>query len=92
MFRKSGDGPKLLYLWRGEMLAIRLPQSIEKRLEKLARRTARTKSFYVREAILQHLDDLEDLSLAERALDLIRNDEERTIPLEDVMKRHGAEG
>jgi len=61
-------------------------------LEKLARQTARTKSFYVREAILQHLDDLEDLSLAERALDLIRNDEERTIPLEDVMKRHGAEG
>ena len=36
------------------MLAIRLPQSIEKRLEKLARRTGRTKTYYVREAILQH--------------------------------------
>jgi RHH-type rel operon transcriptional repressor/antitoxin RelB len=74
------------------MLAIRLPQSIERRLEKLARRTGRTKSYYVREAILQHLEDLEDLYLAERALDRIRNDEERTIPLEDVMKRHGMEG
>jgi RHH-type rel operon transcriptional repressor/antitoxin RelB len=42
------------------MLAIRLPQSIEQRLEKLAKRTGRTKSYYVREAILQHLEDLED--------------------------------
>lgn len=73
------------------MLAIRLPQSIEKRLEKLARRTRRTKSFYVREAILQHLEDLEDMYLAERVVERIRNGKERTIPLEDVMKSHGVE-
>jgi RHH-type rel operon transcriptional repressor/antitoxin RelB len=74
------------------MLAIRLPQAIEKRLETLARRTGRTKSYYVREAILQHLEDLEDMYLAERALERIRNDEEPTIPLGDVIKRHGVEG
>jgi RHH-type rel operon transcriptional repressor/antitoxin RelB len=74
------------------MLAVRLPQSIEKRLEKLARRTGRTKSYYVREAILQHLEDLEDMYLAERALERIRNDEEPTVPLEDVIKRYGVEG
>jgi RHH-type transcriptional regulator, rel operon repressor / antitoxin RelB len=74
------------------MLAIRLPESIEKRLEKLARRTGRTKTYYVREAILQHLDDLEDIYLAERVLDRIRDGEENTVPLEDVMKRHGLEG
>jgi RHH-type rel operon transcriptional repressor/antitoxin RelB len=73
------------------MLAIRLPQAIEKRLEKLARRTGRTKTFYVREAILQHLEDLEDTYLAERVLERIRSGEERTIPLEDVMQRHGVE-
>lgn len=71
------------------MLAIRLPQSIEERLEKLARRTGRTKTFYVREAILEHLDDLEDIYLAERALERIRSGEERTVPLKDVVKRHG---
>jgi RHH-type transcriptional regulator, rel operon repressor / antitoxin RelB len=71
------------------MLAIRLPENIEKRLEKLARRTGRTKSFYVREAILEHLDDLEDLYLAERALERVESGEERTIPLKDVLKRHG---
>jgi RHH-type transcriptional regulator, rel operon repressor / antitoxin RelB len=73
------------------MLAIRLPQSIEKRLEKLARRTGRTKSFYAREAILQHLEDLEDLYLAERALERIRSGEDDAIPLKEVMKRHGVE-
>lgn len=73
------------------MLAIRLPQAIEKRLEKLARRTGRTKSFYVRQAILQHLEDLEDIHLAERTLQRIQDGEERTIPLEDVLKRHGLE-
>ena len=73
------------------MLAIRLPQSIEKRLEKLARRTGRTKTFYVREAILEHLDDLEDIYLAERILDRIRSGEEQTIPLKNALKRHGLE-
>lgn len=73
------------------MLAIRLPQAIEKRLEKLARRTGRTKSFYARQAILQHLDELEDLYLAERALERIRSGEDKAIPLEEVMKRHGLE-
>jgi len=73
------------------MLAIRLPRSVEKRLEKLARRTGRTKSFYAREAILQHLEDLEDLYLAERALERIRDGEDVPIPLAEVMKRHGME-
>jgi RHH-type rel operon transcriptional repressor/antitoxin RelB len=73
------------------MLAIRLPQSIEKRLEKLARRTGRTKTFYVREAILEHLDDLEDVYLAEQVLERIRSGDEQTIPLKDALKRHGLE-
>ena len=71
------------------MLAIRLPQSVEKRLENLARRTGRTKTFYAREAILQHLEDLEDLYLAERTLERIRTGQDDTIPLKDVLKRHG---
>lgn len=71
------------------MLAIRLPQSIEERLNKLAQRTGRTKTYYVREALLQHLEDLEDRYLGERTLERVRRGEERTIPLKAVMKRHG---
>jgi RHH-type rel operon transcriptional repressor/antitoxin RelB len=73
------------------MLAIRLPQSIEKRLDKLARRTGRTKTFYVREAILEHLEDIEDRYLAETRLERIRKGEDKTVPLADVMKRHALE-
>jgi RHH-type rel operon transcriptional repressor/antitoxin RelB len=50
------------------MLALRLPPEIEKRLDQLARKTGRSKSFYAREAILRHLEDLEDFHLAERRL------------------------
>ncbi len=50
------------------MLAIRLPDEIEERLAELAAKTGRTKTFYAREAILQHLDELEDIYLAEERL------------------------
>ena len=48
------------------MLAIRLPSEIEARLAHLAQETGRTKTFYAREAILTHLEELEDYYLAER--------------------------
>jgi RHH-type rel operon transcriptional repressor/antitoxin RelB len=50
------------------MLALRLPPEIEKRLEILAKKTGRSKSYYAREAILRHLEDLEDYHLARRRL------------------------
>ena len=71
------------------MLAIRLPEAIEKRLEKLAQRTGRTKSFYAREAILKHLEDLEDVYAAERVLERVRAGKERTHSLDEVTKRFG---
>ena len=46
------------------MLAIRLPEDIENRLSALAAKTGRTKTFYAREAILKHLDAMEDKYLA----------------------------
>lgn len=73
------------------MLAIRLPVEIERRLEDLARITGRTKTFYAREAILEHLDDLEDAYIAEQRLSDIRSGKTQTVPLEDVMKRYGME-
>ena len=70
------------------MLAIRLPLEIEERLEKLAKRTGRSKTFYAREAILEHLDALEDYYLAERRARAVVAGKERTIPLEEVMWEH----
>jgi RHH-type transcriptional regulator, rel operon repressor / antitoxin RelB len=71
------------------MLAIRLPENIEKRLDRLAKRTGRTKTYYAREAILQHLEDLEDIYIAEKRLADIRAGRTRTVPIEKVMRRYG---
>jgi RHH-type rel operon transcriptional repressor/antitoxin RelB len=73
------------------MLAIRLPEQIEKRLDRLAKRTGRTKTYYAREAILQYLDELEDIYLAEKRLEAVRAGRSRTIPIEQVMRRYGVE-
>lgn len=46
------------------MLALRLSPDVESRLDTLAKATGRTKSFYAREAIMEHLEDIEDYYLA----------------------------
>jgi RHH-type rel operon transcriptional repressor/antitoxin RelB len=71
------------------MLAIRLPADIEHRLEALAEATGRTKTFYAREAIVEHMDDLEDIYLAERRLEDLRAGRTRTFTLEEVERDLG---
>jgi RHH-type transcriptional regulator, rel operon repressor / antitoxin RelB len=73
------------------MLALRLPPEIEARLAELAKRTGRTKSFYAREAILNHLDELEDVYLAESRLKDLREGRSGSIALSDLIQRHGVE-
>jgi RHH-type rel operon transcriptional repressor/antitoxin RelB len=73
------------------MLAVRLPESIERRLDALAEKTGRTKTFYVREAVLQHISDMEDLYLAHHVKERIGNAEERTYTLDEVIQDLGFE-
>ncbi|PKM14978.1 MAG: CopG family transcriptional regulator [Betaproteobacteria bacterium HGW-Betaproteobacteria-9] len=73
-------------------LSIRLPGDVEDRLKTLAAKTGRTKSFYITEAICEHIEDLEDLYLAEARMIDIRAGRTKTVPLEEVMKRYGMEG
>jgi RHH-type rel operon transcriptional repressor/antitoxin RelB len=73
------------------MLALRLPPEIEARLAELAKRTRRTKSFYAREAILRHLDELEDVYLAESRFEDLRKGRSESIPLNDLLRRRGVE-
>lgn len=72
-------------------VSLRLPDELSERLTALARRTGRSKTYYMIEAIREHLDDLEDLYLAEQRLIAIREGKEKTVPLDDVMKRYGLE-
>lgn len=51
------------------MFAIPLDPDTERRLERLARRTGRSKTACAHEAILALLEDVEDISLATERLD-----------------------
>lgn len=67
------------------MLAVRIPADIENRLEELARKTGRTKTYYVREALTEYLADLEDHYLAEERL----RENRPAIPLDEVERTLG---
>lgn len=89
--RSSGCGCRFeIAIRRGEhyyryMLAIKLSSEIVERLDQLAKRTGRTKSFFAREAILEHLEDLEDAYLAEKRLE----NPEKTHSAEEVKRALG---
>ncbi len=73
------------------MLAIRLPDELEKRLNALARRTGRTKSYYVREALFNQIDDLEDYYLGMETLERIRKGEEAVYSESEARRELGLE-
>ncbi|WP_264317579.1 type II toxin-antitoxin system RelB family antitoxin [Acidithiobacillus concretivorus] len=63
-----------------------MSSDIEKRLDALAKATGRTKSYYVREALLEHLDDMEDAYLAEATLERVRRGDERVLGSEEFWR------
>ncbi len=78
----------ILVYRRREMLSVRLDPKIEKRLKALAAKTGRTKTYYVREAIMEHLEDMEDRYLAIERLE----NPARRWTLEEVEQELDLEG
>lgn len=72
-------------------LAIELPNDVEQRLAKLANLNGRSLIDYVQSLILERLDDIEDVNLADNELKKIRAGQVKTTPLAEVMKRYGME-
>lgn len=68
------------------MLSVRLPESLENRLNILAKATKRPKSFYVREALERSLEDIEDVYLAGAAYEEFLTSGEKAIPIEEVER------
>lgn len=71
------------------MLSVRLGEELEQRLEALAKATGRSKTYYVREALIQKLEDMEDLYLAEAVMERIASGKEKTTPLAEVERELG---
>lgn len=69
--------------------SIRLPEEIEKRLDTLAQKTGRTKAYYIREMILEKIDDIEDYYLAAHRAEKIRQGKERVFSSEHVREDLG---
>ena len=86
---KLGMFPALSYMSCNEgvrMLSLRLPADIGSRLEALARKTGRTKSFYAREAILEKTEDMEDAYLGSGIVERIRKGEEEVLSSEGMWR------
>jgi RHH-type transcriptional regulator, rel operon repressor / antitoxin RelB len=72
-------------------VSLRLPDDLSARLDKLAKRTGRSKTFYMIEAIREQIGDLEDIYLAEKELEAIKAGRSKLVSLKDVMKSYGLE-
>ncbi len=71
------------------VVSLRLPDEISERLENLSKATGRTKTFYIIQATKEHLDDLEELYLAEQRLIENRADRSKTYTLDEVERYLG---
>ncbi|MBM3610658.1 MAG: anti-toxin [Alphaproteobacteria bacterium] len=65
------------------MLSLRLPKELEQRLENVSKTTCRSKTYYVKKALEQFLEDQEDYLAAVAALE---NDKGKRISLDEIKK------
>jgi RHH-type rel operon transcriptional repressor/antitoxin RelB len=65
------------------MIAVRLPKELDERLERVAHETHRSKSYYVRQALEQYLEDKEDYLLAVARLE----EKNPRISLDEALKQ-----
>lgn len=73
-------------------ISLRLPAEIENRLDLLATLTGRSKTFYATEAIVEHIDDLEDAHLSAEVLARVRAGTEGRISLSELLAEYGLAG
>ena len=67
-----------------KLTAVRLLDEIHARLRALSVRSGRTATFYILQAIEEHLEAIEDLYAAEQALIQHRRSGERTLSLDEL--------
>ena len=69
--------------------SVRLDPSIEQRLDHLASVTGRTKAYYLRELVVNGLEDLEDFYLADATMERVRKGEETTLSASELRNDLG---
>lgn len=67
--------------------AVRIPDEMYSRLQVLAQKTGRTATFYIREAIETHLEDLEDAYLAEKAIQKLSKGKDQILSADEFWSQ-----
>lgn len=67
-------------------LVIRLPDELHDRLHHLSKHTARPQAYYVKMALAEYLDDIEDVYLAEATVERIKRGEEAVLNAEEFWR------
>ena len=70
-------------------ISLRLKEPIISRLNSLSKKTGRSKTYYIAEAIIEHLSELETIYLAEERLEEIKSGKVKTVPWKKVQKKNG---
>ena len=70
-------------------MSLRLPARIEERLTVLSTLTGRSKTFYATQAIVEHIDDLEDAHLSSEIRARVTAGAEARIPLSELLDEYG---
>lgn len=73
-------------------MSLRLPAAVEDRLSALSTLTGRSKTFYATEAIVEHIDDLEDAHLSAAIFARVRAGAEKRVPLSELLAEYGLAG
>jgi RHH-type transcriptional regulator, rel operon repressor / antitoxin RelB len=71
------------------MVTLRLPAKTERMLERTAKKQGRTKAALVREAVVEKLEDIEDVAAADKIMQRLNKGVERTFSLEEVKRGLG---
>ena len=68
------------------MLTLKLPAELESRLNRLAEKTRRPKSYYMREALIEYLEEYEDAYLS---LERLNDKNAKYLNTKELEKRLG---
>jgi RHH-type rel operon transcriptional repressor/antitoxin RelB len=71
-----------------ESISVRLPKELVERIDNLAKLTGRTKTYYIQQALVEKISDLELIYLAQKREENLRRGLSETYTLEEVIEEN----
>ncbi len=71
-----------------QTITVKIPDDMAAFLDKIAKEEERSRSYYIRKAILQYMEDMADIRAAKKAL-AEHNKNPKTYTLEQIMRENG---